>query len=194
MKGESMNEKLVRPVAVLLALCACGLGARAQADTLSYRRGLPVELRKEVPNPGIGLSWLEATSKQPAGLTAVPDLSKGSQYLTVPLGEGPRKFLAAFDPQANARRGALYFDTDGDGDLAEEEPAAPQLIGGSSYFGPIAVKLMREGGTSLYHFCIRRYRAGSRDYWRLQPACYNVGEVRIGGKAYRMGHRHTDTA
>ena len=186
-----MNGKLIRGTAVLLALCAFGLltslgCARPRADVLSYRHGLPAQLQQEVPNPGVALARLEAASTQPAGLTAAPDLPKGTQYLTVPLGEGPQHFVAAFDAQANGRRGALYFDTDCDGDLAEEEALKPTRSGSADTFGPIAVTLKREGATGLYHFYIRRWRQGSGDHWRLQPACYNVGAVTIGDKAYRM--------
>jgi hypothetical protein len=184
MKGEDMDARLVRQVAVLAALCVCGLAVPARADTLSYRHGLPADLEKVVPNLGSGFDALKPTSARPAALTAVPDLSKETQYVALPLGEGPQVFWAAFDPKA--RGGTLYFDTDGDGDLAEEKPAEKRLTGGREDFGPIAVNLTREGRTGPYHFCMRRYRLSGGDRWYFEPACYNVGNVTIGDKAYRM--------
>ncbi len=94
---------------------------------------------------------LKATSVQPPGLTVGPDLSKDSTYVSVPLGEGPTEFWAIHDQQANEGGGALYFDTDGDGDLAEEEPLARQLSSGRDEFSPIAVELTREGRTGPYN-------------------------------------------
>ncbi len=186
-KGEDMDRQFIRWAAILLALCSFAVPGRARADTLSYRHGPPAELRKEVPNPGTALRALQATTVQPAGLAALPDLSAKSQYVSVSLGEGPTEFWAIHDQQANEGVGALYFDTDGDSDFAEEEPVKPQRVNGTESFGPISVELTRGGSTGPYHFYIRRYLRGTgKDYWRLSPACYNVGDVTIGDKAYRM--------
>ncbi len=95
--------------------------------------------------------------------------------------------MALFDPGANDGKGALYFDTDHDGALAEEEPTPVQRWGGSDNFGPIAVKLKRDGFRGLYHCWIerRQYRGSIGERWYLRPGCYNTGEITFEDKAYR---------
>lgn len=187
MKGESMGTGMIRWAGVLLAVCVCTAGACVKADTLSYRHGTPGQIGDEVPNPGTALGQIPAAVEAPANLTALPPLSESVQFLTVSLGEGPQTYLAVFDSEANSRRGAFYFDLNGDGNLAEEKPVQPYALRGTYYYGPISVALTRGGRIGPYHFCIRRYPGGAgKDYWSLTPCCYNVGDVTIGNKAYRL--------
>ena len=189
----------VLTVAVAVVLCPAVL---ADGDTLRYRHGLPPVLEQEVAY--LGRQELTPAEEKPE-LTSAPPLVGEPAYFLVELGEKDNPpYVALFDPGANDGKGALYFDTDHDGDLAEEEPTPVQRWGGTDNFGPIAAKLKREGFTGLYHCWIERRQrlvpvsddlsadrprpVGARataDSWSLRPGCYNVGEITFEGKAYK---------
>ncbi len=178
-----MRKTGIAMAAVLL------LAAAAARDTgaagLGYRHGLPPLLRQELPMSGF--RPMTPAAKKPA-MTAEPKLVGTASYLVFELGEeGQPPFIGVMDAGANRGKGALYFDVDNDGDLAEETPLESQRWEGTENYGPIAVKLKRAGFVGLYHFCLRRYRyeGGRPDRWYLMPACYNVGETIIGGQTYR---------
>ena len=181
-----MGRRCAGWVIVLAFLGACMPGARAIADTLSYRHGPWREISREVPQLGTRIDWLKAAPRRPAALTALPWLSGDTDYVAVPLGEGPTEFWAAFDPQANGGVGALYFDTDGDGDLAEEQPVARDPGRGGGYYGPIRAELTREGRLGPYHFHMRRNGNSRGASWQFSPACYNRGWVTIDGDPYEI--------
>jgi hypothetical protein len=188
-------------VACVLAVTLIGCAAApptqaspAPPDVLSYRHGLPPILQDEIPN--LGSASLKPAEQKPE-LKAEPALAGKPTYFAISLG-GPANtpYVAIFDPGANGGKGALYFDADHDGDLAKEKPLSAERWEQADNFGPIAIKLKRDGFAGLYHFCIQRRQYTvqiltrgmadqTRDIWYLRPACYNVGEITIGGKRYR---------
>ncbi len=169
-------------------LVACVLGApslAADGGVLRYRHGLPPVLEQEVTY--LGRQQLKPAEEKPE-LTSAPALMGEATYFLIELGEeGNPPYVALFDPGANDGKGALYFDTDHDGDLAEEEPTPVQRWGGTDNFGPVAVKLNRDGFRGLYHCWIerRQYRGSIGERWYLRPGCYNTGEITFEGKTYR---------
>ncbi len=153
----------------------------AEGGTLNYRYGPPTVLEQEVGT--VGGKELTVAEEKPE-LRSQPALTGEATYILVELGErGSAPYIAVFDPEANEGRGAVYFDLDHDGDLAEEAPLAPQRWGASANFGPIEVKLDREGFVGLYH-CWMQRRQGRPDSWWLLAGCYNVGQVTFFGKTY----------
>jgi hypothetical protein len=179
------ERKPLRATLVLLGGLVLA-GAAARAGTLRYRHGLPPLLRTEIMY--LGSRRLEPGSQVPE-LTALPELAGKPTYLMVELGEpGGPPFVAIFDPGAEDGKGVLYFDSDGDRDLAEEKPLKAEHWDEADNFGPIAMKLKRDGFAGLYHFYVqvRHYGGEIGDRWSLQPACYNVGEVAFEGNNYRV--------
>jgi len=179
-RGSIWQTVLTVAVAVVLSSALL-----ADGGTLRYRHGLPPVLEQEVEN--LGRQQLTPAEEKPE-LTSAPPLAGEPTYFLIELGEKESPpFAVVFDPGANDGTGALYFDSDHDGDLAEEEPLTAQRWGGSDNFGPLVVKLKRDGFTGIYHCWIeRRQYGGSVDErWYLRPGCYNVGEITFEGATYR---------
>lgn len=196
-----MKRLILLNVACVLAVTVIGCAAApstqagpAPPDALSYRHSLPPVLQKEIPN--LGSASLKPAEQNPE-TKGEPALVGKPTYFAVSLGGADNApYIAIFDPGANGGKGALYFDADHDGDLANEKPLSPDRWDQADNFGPIAVKLKRDGFAGLYHFCIQRRQYTvqiltegmadqTREFWSLRPACYNVGEITIGGKRYR---------
>jgi hypothetical protein len=177
----------------------------ADGGTLRYRQALPPMLEQEAWY--LSPQELTPAAEKPE-VKAEPTYAGTPIYFLIDLGEkGSPPHLAAYDPKGGGGKGAVYFDLDQDGDLAEEEPLLPQSWGGSENFGPIAVKLKRDGFVGLYH-CWMDRRPNMRvvvdvlsaapanavpsgvapsppDSWALRPGCMNVGEITFEGKTYK---------
>jgi hypothetical protein len=179
----------------VVVVCTLGVGAfGADGGTLRYRQGLPPVLEQEVGY--LGSQELKPATEKPE-VKAEPTYAGTPVYFLVDLGEkGSPPHVAAYDPKGGGGEGAVYFDLDQDGDLAEEEPILPQSWGGTENFGPIAVKLTRDRFTGLYHCWMERqaitaFQSFSREEetvgyrWSLRPGCYNVGEITFEGKTYK---------
>ncbi len=179
-RGSIWHTVLTVAVAVVLSSAVL-----ADGGVLRYRHGLPPVLEQEVAY--LGRQQLTPAEEKPE-LTSAPALMGEPIYFLVELGEKDNPpYVALFDPGANDGKGALYFDTDHDGDLAEEEPTPVQRWGGSDNFGPIAVKLKRDGFTGIYHCWIERRqgRGSTGERWYLRPGCYNTGEITFEGRTYK---------
>ena len=184
--------------AALLSTVSCTVGG----GTLKYRQALPPVLQQEVP---LIPQVLTPAAAKPR-LKAEPQYEGTPVYFLIDLGQkGSPPHVAAYDPKGGGGKGCVYFDLDQDSDLAEEEPILPQP-GGDYNFGPIAVKLKRDGSVGLYHCWMRRSPGlamtgtVSRDEasasisvaagftpqsWRLLPGGMNVGEITFSGKTYQ---------
>jgi hypothetical protein len=162
---------------------------------LRYRHGLLPLLQQEVGYLG-GRELKPATEKPE--VKAEPTYAGTPVYFLIELGEkGSPPYVVAYDPKGGGGQGAVYFDRDQDGDLAEEEPLVPEGWGGTDNFGPIAVKLKRDGFVGLCHFWMERQQlqaaapaspggaVPASDRWSLRPGCYNVGEITFEGKTYK---------
>jgi hypothetical protein len=147
----------------------------------------------------LGSRELTPATEKPE-VKAEPKYAGTPVYFLVELGEkGSAPYVAAYEPMGGGGKGAVYFDLDQDGDLAEEEPILPQSWGGTDNFGPIAVKLKRDGFVGLYQCWLERHQlmtvasttaasaapAAPSDRWSLRPGCYNVGEITFEGKTYQ---------
>ena len=189
----------MRPVTVVLAgvVAATFVSASsfaADGGTFRYRHGLPPVLEQEVGY--LGSRELKPAEQKPE-VKAEPRYEGTPVYFLIELGEkGSPPYVAAYDPKGADGKGAVYFDLDQDGDLAEEEPILPQSWGGTENFGPITVKLARDGFTGLYHCWMQRqaltaFTSFSREEqtvgyrWSLRAGCYNVGEITFEGKTYK---------
>lgn len=179
-----MTASMCRTAGVLVVLLLAG-GLPAQAGTLEYRHGMPSALQQEVPY--LGRQQLEPL-EDPPDIAAAPLLAGEPVYFLAELGdEWNLPFVIIFDPEAKGGQGAIYFDLDNDGDLAEEQPLVPQQWAGGQAFGPIRVTLERDGSPALYHCWIQRQQRGGEagGSWLLVPGCYNVGEITFEGETYR---------
>jgi len=200
----------MRPVAAVMwgVLAAVFLSApsfAADGGTFRYRQGLPPVLEQEVGY--LGSRELTPATEKPE-VKAEPAYAGTPVYFLIDLGEkGSPPHVAAYDPTGGGGKGCIYFDLDQDGDLAEEEPILPQSWGGAENFGPIAVKLKRDGFVGLYHCWMERLPGMRADVtflsttpgaaapsgvapsppesWALRPGCANVGEITFEGKTYQ---------
>jgi hypothetical protein len=182
---------------VLAAVLVSAPSFGADGGTFRYRQGLPPVLEQEVGY--LGSQELKPAVEKPE-VKAEPTYAGTPVYFLIELGEkGSPPYLAAYDPKGADGKGCVYFDLDQDGDLAEEEPILPQSWGGADNFGPIALKLKRDGFVGLYQCWLERRQlmtivsttaasaapAAPSDRWSLRPGCYNVGEITFEGKTYK---------
>ena len=179
---------------LLVSALLLSLAVPLSADGLRYWQGEHYDLAQVVPRAGE--QRLESVESLPEK-TRLPELrSAEPTFLLIPLGEkDDQPFAAVADVSDRLQADdAVYVDLDRDGDLAEESAVRGRRWDEYDNFGPISVRLKRDGFVGLYHFYLcrasRNVRTadggiGVRDVWSLRPACCNVGEVTVDGTRYR---------
>lgn len=197
-KGRAMKGSRWWLASALILVLAVALSA----DGLRYWQGELYDLGQVVPR--VGQQRLEAAESLPEG-TRLPSLrSSRPAFFLIQLGEKDDEPFAAVADVSDRLQAddAVYVDVDRDRDLAEESAVRGRRWDEYDNFGPISVRLKRDGFVGLYHFYLcrasRNVRTadggiGLRDVWSLRPACCNVGEITIASASYRAATADTHT-
>lgn len=139
------------------------------------------------PLVSMSTQYIGRSPGMPAGVKGTPKEAQGPlAYYATPFGS--LQLVIAMD---TADPPNLFVDRNGDGNLADEKPVKRVKSAESnqaSQYGPITVKLGRDGETA--RILILRY--GMDEYLRICPAGYLSAQVKLDGKSYKVALIDTD--
>ncbi|MBN2590411.1 MAG: hypothetical protein JXA96_11160 [Sedimentisphaerales bacterium] len=128
---------------------------------------------------------LELSDKQPTDVD-LPKFTGDSQYFTkwmTPMVEKGFLWIALDRSHKLGMYDILYIDSNGDGQLADEEPIRQyRMEQTSSYFGPVKVVFKLADGPTSYHLNFRYYGYDDTKRLYVSTGGWYQGEVDIDGQ------------
>jgi hypothetical protein len=166
------------PLAVAVVVLVCP-GVLAQGTfPLTYEEG------GDAASQVLTTAWVSGrrSAERPESLRGIPsDLPAETVYYQVVFGD-----VARWAVIAPGKPATLYFDTDADGDLADEQPVSSAADGGGIGWAGLAVRGAGAAPVRLYALSHSGADGHAPRCLHVRPGGCRAGTVELAGRRYRL--------